>query len=205
MRQTLTTRGNALVHCGTAHAQSEPSLMLPDAAAATMPSAEAMTVPRLREQCRPPARPDRRPSPWGGHPSPSTASAAARPAGLPRLAGARRGLVRSARVLAARSVALTVGRLLGALALPAPAQAQTTGICDRTQKVFWLDEAASSLADQRPLGGGAALRGGDRSILTTWRGSRALTLGSGIREHRLAEIGRLRGADGGRRRHRRHA
>ena len=39
------------------HAQSEPSLMLPDAAAGrTMPSAEAMTAPRAREQCRPPLR-----------------------------------------------------------------------------------------------------------------------------------------------------
>ena len=74
--------------------------------------------------------PDRLPSRRGGHPSRSTASAG-RPAGLPRLAGARRGLVRSARVLAA----VAWLSLLGALALPAPAQAQTTGICDRTQQV----------------------------------------------------------------------
>ena len=65
--------------------------------------------------------PDRLPSRRGGHPSRSTASAA----------GARRGLVRSARVLAA----VAWLSLLGALALPAPAQAQTTGICDRTQQV----------------------------------------------------------------------
>ena len=97
----------------------------------TVPRAEAMTAPRLREQCRPPSPPDRLPSRRGGHPSPSTASAAGRPAGLPRLAGARRGLVRSARVLAA----VAWLSLLGALALPAPAQAQTTGICDRTQQV----------------------------------------------------------------------
>ena len=75
--------------------------------------------------------PDRLPSRRGGHPSRSTASAAGRPAGRARLAGARRGLVRSARVLAA----VAWLSLLGALALPAPAQAQTTGICDRTQQV----------------------------------------------------------------------
>ena len=114
------------------HAHSEPSSMLPDAAAGrTMPSAEAMTAPRLQEQRRPPSPPDRRPHRRGGRPSYKTESAAGRPAGLPRLAGARRGLVRSARVLAA----VAWLSLLGALALPAPAQAQTTGICDRTQQV----------------------------------------------------------------------
>ena len=76
-----------------------------------------MTVPR--EPHRPPSPPDRRPSPRGGHPSSQTASAA-RPAGLARLAGARRCLVHSARPLAA--VALFA--LVGALALPATAQAQ---------------------------------------------------------------------------------
>ena len=75
--------------------------------------------------------PDHLPSRRGGHPSRSPASAAGRPAGLARLAGARRGLVRSARVLAA----VAWLSLLGALALPTPAQAQTTGICDRTQQV----------------------------------------------------------------------
>ena len=48
----------------------------------TVPRAEAMTAPRLREQRRPPSPPDRLPSRRGGHPSPSTASAAGRPAGL---------------------------------------------------------------------------------------------------------------------------
>ena len=57
----------------------------------------------------------------GGHPSPSTASAAARPAGFARLAGARRGLFRSARALAAAALLA----LTGALALPATAEAQT--------------------------------------------------------------------------------
>ena len=48
------------------HAQREPSSMLPHAAAGrTMPSAEAMTAPRFREQCRPPARPDRAGRPLG--------------------------------------------------------------------------------------------------------------------------------------------
>ena len=111
MRQTLLPEATLLFTVARQHAQSEPSLMLPDAAAGrTMPSAEAMTVPRLREQCRPPARPDRRPSPWGGHPAPSTASAAARPAGFARLAAAA--------LLA----------LFGALALPATAQAQSAGV-----------------------------------------------------------------------------
>ena len=77
-----------------------------------------MTAPR--EQHRPPSPPDRLPSPRGGHPSPSTASAAARPAGFARLTGARRGLVHSARALTAALLLLS-----GALALPAPAQAQT--------------------------------------------------------------------------------
>ena len=81
------------------HVQSEPSLMLPDAAAVrTMPSAEAMTAPRAREQRRPPSPPDRLPPRRGGRPSSQTVSAAAPPAGL---AGPRRGLVRSAGALAA--------------------------------------------------------------------------------------------------------
>ena len=76
-----------------------------------------MTAPRLREQCRPPSPPDRRPPRRGGRSSSQTASAAVRPAGFARLAGA-----------------LLV--LLGALALPATAEAQTeTGICGRTQQV----------------------------------------------------------------------
>ena len=68
------------------------------------------------------APPDCLPSPRGGHPSSQTASAAARLAGFARLAGTRRGLVGSARVLAAAALLA----LFGALALPAMAQAQTT-------------------------------------------------------------------------------
>ena len=87
-------------------------------------SAEAMTAPRAREQADPPSPPDRRPPRRGGgsSPSPSTcASAAGRPAGPARLCGARRGLVRSARALAAAALLA----LSGALLLPATAQAQT--------------------------------------------------------------------------------
>ena len=80
-----------------------------------------MTAPRAREQADPPSPPDRLPPRRGGSPSSKTASAAARPAGFVRLAGARRGFVRSARALAA--VALLA--LSGALALPATAEAQT--------------------------------------------------------------------------------
>ena len=80
-----------------------------------------MTAPRAREHNRAPSPPDRRPPRRGGRPSSQTASAAHRPAGFARLAGARQRLVRSARVLAAAAL-LT---LSGALALPAPAQAQT--------------------------------------------------------------------------------
>ena len=87
------------------------------------PSAEAMTAPRAREQRRPPAPPDRLPSPRGGHPSSQTASAAARPAGFARLAGARRGLVHSVRTLAAVALVALVA-LVGGLALPATTQAQ---------------------------------------------------------------------------------
>ena len=80
-----------------------------------------MTAPRAREQRRPPSSPDRRPPRRGGGSSPSTfaASAAGRPAGPARLAAAPRGLLHSARALAA-AVLLA---LTGALALPAAAQA----------------------------------------------------------------------------------
>ena len=78
-----------------------------------------MTAPR--EPHRPPAPPDRLPSPRGGHPSSQTESAAARPAGFARLAGARRGLVHSVRTLAAAALLA----LSGGLALPATAEAQT--------------------------------------------------------------------------------
>ena len=85
-------------------------------------SAEAMTAPRPREQRRPPSPPDRQPRRRGGVSSPCThaASAAGRPAGPARLFGARRGLARSARALAAAALLA----LSGALALPATAVAQ---------------------------------------------------------------------------------
>ena len=84
-------------------------------------SAERMTAPRAREQSDPPAPPDRRPPRRGGGSSPYTyaASAAGRAAGPARPAGARRGLVRSARALGAAALLA----LSGALALPATAQA----------------------------------------------------------------------------------
>ena len=91
-----------------------------------------MTAARPRERRRPPSPPDRRPPRRGGGSSPSPytcASAAGRPAGPARLCGARRGLVRSARALAAAAL-LT---LSGALALPA--QAQTT--CTVTPGDLW--------------------------------------------------------------------
>ncbi len=83
-----------------------------------------MIAPRPREQRRPPSPPDRGPPRRGGGSSPCTyaASAAGRPAGLARLRGVRRGLVRSTRALAA--VALVA--LSGALALPAQAQTSCT-------------------------------------------------------------------------------
>ena len=80
-----------------------------------------MTAPRAREHAGPPAPPDRRPPRRGGgsSPSPSTyASVAGRAAGPARLYGARRGLARSARALAAAALLA----LSGALALPAAAQ-----------------------------------------------------------------------------------
>ena len=82
-----------------------------------------MTAPRAREHANPPSPPDRRPPHRGGGASPSTyaASAARRTAALARLRGARRGLARSARMLAATALLA----LSGALALPATAQAQT--------------------------------------------------------------------------------
>ena len=82
-----------------------------------------MTAPRAREQRRPPSPPDRRPPRRGGGstPYPYAASAAGRAAGPARPAGARRGLVRSARALAAAALLA----LSGALALPPSAQAQT--------------------------------------------------------------------------------
>ena len=78
-----------------------------------------MTAPWPRDNA---ARHRRLPPRRGGRPSSRTCSAAGRRAGLARLAGARRGLVGSARALAAAALLA----LFGALALPATAQAQTT-------------------------------------------------------------------------------
>ena len=91
-----------------------------------------MTAPRPREQADPPSPPDRLPSPRGGHPSSQTASAAARPAGFARLAGTRRGLVHSARALAAAALLA----LSGGLALPATAQAQSAGVLVSNMRNF---------------------------------------------------------------------
>ena len=80
-----------------------------------------MTAPRAREQRRARSPPDRLPSRRGGRPSPYTyaVSAAGRPAGLARLRLTRRGLLRSARALAAAAWLA----VLGVVALPATAQA----------------------------------------------------------------------------------
>ena len=82
-------------------------------------SAEAMTAPRAREQAGPPSPPDRRPPRRGGGSSPSPYRCASA-AGRPVLRGARRGLGRSARALAAAALLA----LSGAVALPASAQAE---------------------------------------------------------------------------------
>ncbi len=82
-----------------------------------------MTAPRAREQRRPPSPPDRLPPRRGGRSSSylHAAFAAARPAGSARLRATRRGLVGSARALAAAALLA----LTGALAHPATAEAQT--------------------------------------------------------------------------------
>ena len=90
-----------------------------------------MTAPRPREHASPPSPSDRRPPRRGGGSSSENASAAGRLAGSARPPAARRGLVRSARALAA-AVLLA---LSGALALPAPAQAQAT--CTLNTGDFW--------------------------------------------------------------------
>ena len=90
-----------------------------------------MTAPRAREHASPPSPSDRRPPRRGGGSSSENASAAGRLAGSARPPAARRGLVRSARALAA-AVLLA---LSGALALPAPAQAQAT--CTLNTGDFW--------------------------------------------------------------------
>ncbi len=80
------------------------------------------SVSSAREHGCPPPRPDTMPPRQGGRPSPCTyaASAADRPTGLARVRVARRGLLRSARALAAAALLA----LSGALALPTTAQAQ---------------------------------------------------------------------------------
>ena len=90
-----------------------------------------MTAPRPREQADPPSPPDRLPPRRGGGFSPCTyaVSAASRPADPVRPRRERRGLVRSARALAAAALLA----LSGALALPA--QAQTT--CTVTPGDLW--------------------------------------------------------------------
>ena len=80
-----------------------------------------MTAPRPREHRRPPSPPDRLPPRRGGHSSPYAVTAAGRPAGFARLAGARRALSRSARAVAVVACLC----LAGAFALPA-VQADTT-------------------------------------------------------------------------------
>ena len=107
-----------------------------------------MTAPRAREQADPPSPPDRRPPRRGGGSSPSPctcASAAGRPAGSARPCGARRGLVRSARALAAAALLA----LSGALALPATAQAavlvSNIGQSTDTADFLDVDEADQSL------------------------------------------------------------
>ena len=123
MRQ-IQVEATPLTTLAPQHAQSEPSLMLPHAAAGrTMPSAErrapsaerrapsaeALTAPRAREQCCPPLPPDRLPPP----PSPGAEPSRAEP---PPLATARpHGRLR-------RAVAAWLLALLAA----APASAQTS-------------------------------------------------------------------------------
>ena len=81
--------------------------------------------------------------PRGGHPSSQTASAAARPAGFARLAGARRGLVHSTLALAATALLV----LFGGLALPATAHAQDNTILPGTKVTLQLsDDATLELA-----------------------------------------------------------
>ncbi len=87
--------------------------------------AEAMTAPRAREQADPPSRPDRR------------------PAGLARPRVARRGLVRSARALAAAALLA----LSGALALPAMAYAQEIALVSNI-----AEADGGGVADVRPPG-----------------------------------------------------
>ena len=109
---------------------------------------DAMTAPRAREQAGPPSPPERRPSRRGGGPSPYiyAASAAGRPADPARPPAARRGLVRSARALAAAA--------LLALAVPAQAQTATTLVSNTGETV---GSQVTSIAAQPFTTGSAAV------------------------------------------------
>ena len=105
--------------------------------------AEAMTAPRPREQRRPPSPPDRRPPRRGRRLlTYHIWRICRRPASGSR-APARRGLVRSARALAAA----TLLALLGALALPTATQAQ-----DRVLVSNFAEADGGGVADVRPPG-----------------------------------------------------
>ena len=105
--------------------------------------AEAMTAPRPREQRRPPAPPDRRPPRRGRRLlTYHICRICRRPASGSR-APARRGLVRSARALAAAALLA----LLGALALPTATQAQ-----DRVLVSNFAEADGGGVADVRPPG-----------------------------------------------------
>ena len=130
----------------------------------------AMTAPRAREQAGPPSPPDRRPPRRGAGSSPCTsaASAAGRPAGPARLFGARRGLLRSARTLAAAALLA----LTGALALPATAEAQdlpTLDIADAAGDESAGVEFTVTLSATSTAGGDGDLDGDDRGSDTADR------------------------------------
>ena len=127
-----------------------------------------MTAPR--EPHRPPSPPDRRPSPRGGHPSSQTASAAARSAGLARLAGARRGLVHSVRTLAAAALLA----LSGGLALPATAEAQT---CTLNTGDLWCGVVTVGEIASGDYGF-VSISGGNVGDLTDNSGDRIFTSGT---------------------------
>ena len=111
-----------------------------------------MTAPRPREQRRPPSPPDRRAPRRGGgsSPSPCTCASAAGPAAdAERLFGARRGLVRSARALAAAALLA----LSGALALPATAEAQEIALLSNTENDLFNPGNAVIVGDSRQAQG----------------------------------------------------
>ena len=104
--------------------------------------AEAMTAPRPREQRRPPAPPDRRPPRRGRRLlTYHICRICRRPASGSR-APARRGLVRSARALAAAALLA----LSGALALPAAAQAQEIALVSN------ISESGTQVTFVTPVG-----------------------------------------------------